>query len=428
MIKTIDSLTGKKLLILGGSSYMIDPVRKAKEMGIYTIVTDLHGIDRCPAKLIADEYWDISLMDYETLVPKIKDEQIDGILTGFTDAFLLAYQHLCELTGLPCYATKEQIELSIDKDAFKKLCRQNGVGVVPEYDVSCFDTKVISKSNPVIIKPVDNSGSNGIFICDDPDEYNRLKKESLSYSRSGKVLVEKYMQCDDVSFEYKIQDGEITLSSICDRFIHNTEGVGSVTSGLIYPSKYLARYRAEQDQKVVDMFRSIGLQNGVLFMQAFVDDNGFYFYEMGYRLSGGRHYIFTENQNDDSSLVQLICFALTGEMSSRRIAEIANPDFKDICCQLSILCRSAKIKRIIGKELVKDFPEVIDSLFSYREGDTVGKEGTSSQIFAKLHIVTHTISELKVLLSSIKNSIRVLDILGNDMILDFFVLPTNYSQ
>lgn len=239
---------------------MIDPVRKAKEMGIYTVVTDLHGIDRCPAKLIADEYWDISLMDYETLAPKIKNEKIDGILTGFTDAFLLAYQHLCELTGLPCYATKEQIELSIDKDEFKKLCRKNGVGVVPEYDITCFNPNIISKNNPVIIKPVDNSGSNGIFICDNPNDFDRLKNESLSYSRSGKVLVEKYMQCDDVSFEYKIQDGEITLSSICDRFIHNTEGVGSVTSGLIYPSKYLARYRAEQDLKVVDMFRSIGLK------------------------------------------------------------------------------------------------------------------------------------------------------------------------
>lgn len=423
MTKTNNTLKGKKLLILGGSSYMIDPVRKAKEMGVYTVVTDLHGIDRCPAKLIADEYWDISLMDYDTLVPKIKNEMIDGILTGFTDAFLLAYQHLCELSGLPCYATKEQFELSIDKDEFKKLCRNNGVGVVPEYDISCFDRTVISKNNPVIIKPVDNSGSNGIFICDDPNDFDRLKKDSLSYSRSGKVLVEKYMQCDDVSFEYKIQDGEITLSSICDRFIHNTPGVGSVTSGLIYPSKYLARYRAEQALKVVEMFRSIGLKNGVLFLQAFVDDNGFYFYEMGYRLSGGRHYVFTENQNDDSSLIQLINFALTGEMDSRRISEIASPDFKDICCQLSVLCRSAKIERIIGKDLVQAIPEVIDSLFSFREGDTIGKEGTSSQIFAKLHIVAHSFQDLKRVLSSIKDCLHVFDENNQDIIIDFFEIP-----
>ena len=88
------SLQGKKLLVLGGSAYMIDPVLKAKSMGIYTIVTDLHGIEKAPAKRVADEYWDISLMAYDQLVPKIKEEKIDGILTGFTDTFLLVYQHL----------------------------------------------------------------------------------------------------------------------------------------------------------------------------------------------------------------------------------------------------------------------------------------------------------------------------------------------
>ena len=48
------SLQGKKLLVLGGSAYMIDPVLKAKSMGIYTIVTDLHGIEKAPAKRVAD--------------------------------------------------------------------------------------------------------------------------------------------------------------------------------------------------------------------------------------------------------------------------------------------------------------------------------------------------------------------------------------
>ena len=68
----MESLKGKKLLVLGGSSYMIDPVLKAKSMGLYTIVTDLHGIEKAPAKLVADEYWDISLMAYDQLVPLIR--------------------------------------------------------------------------------------------------------------------------------------------------------------------------------------------------------------------------------------------------------------------------------------------------------------------------------------------------------------------
>ena len=116
----METLKGKKLLFLGGSAIMADPVIQAKKMGIYTIVTDLHDMEKAPAKRVADEYWDISLMDDEKLVPLIKERKIDGILTGFTDAFLLPYQHLCELTELPCYGTKETFEITKDKAKFKQ--------------------------------------------------------------------------------------------------------------------------------------------------------------------------------------------------------------------------------------------------------------------------------------------------------------------
>ena len=42
----MESLKGKKLLILGGSAYMTESVLKAKSMGIYTVVTDWHEIER----------------------------------------------------------------------------------------------------------------------------------------------------------------------------------------------------------------------------------------------------------------------------------------------------------------------------------------------------------------------------------------------
>ena len=51
----MESLIGKKLLILGGSAYMVDSVLAAKKMGIYTIVTDWHELEKSPAKQIADE-------------------------------------------------------------------------------------------------------------------------------------------------------------------------------------------------------------------------------------------------------------------------------------------------------------------------------------------------------------------------------------
>ena len=99
----MSALKNKKLLIIGGDSFSVDIVKTAQSMGVYTIVTDWYDTKRSPAKLVADEYWNTSIEDYDSLTKQIKEHQVDGILTGFTDSYLLAYQHLCEINNFPSY-------------------------------------------------------------------------------------------------------------------------------------------------------------------------------------------------------------------------------------------------------------------------------------------------------------------------------------
>lgn len=413
----VDSLKGKKLLIFGGNALICDIVNAAKKLGVYTIVTDWYDPKQSVAKLISDEAWNISTKDYDELSARIQRDKIDGVLTGFADSYLLPYQHLCEINGLPCYATKEQFEWTMDKNIFKEKCRQYGVPVVPEYEVKSFDKSVIDKRHRVIIKPVDNSGSRGICICNNPDDFEEKLAYGLSFSEKKEVIIERYMDCDDVSFEYKLQDGKAMLSSICDRYIYKTPDEGSITSYLIYPSKYTDMYIANVDKKVREMFEKEGLKNGLLFMQAFVEDGEFYFYEMGYRLSGGRHYIFTGNQNNDNGLEQLIRFAVSGTMSNDRIESCVNPKFHDLCCQLSIICESEKIERIEGWENVSKMKQVIDANRIFSEGDTVGKQGTTASIFARLHLVVKNHDELREVIKKVYNELKVLDNQGKNMVI-----------
>lgn len=413
----MNNIEGKKILILGGNRLSCDIVSTAKSLGVYTIVTDWYNTDRSPAKLISDERWDISTTDYDELLKRIKDNHIDGILTGFSDSYLLPYQHLCELADLPCYATKEQFDWTLDKKTFKENCRKNNVPVVPEYEINSFDKSIINEKHKIIIKPVDNSGSRGICICSNPDEFEEKLKYSLSYSEKKEVVIERYMDCDDVSFEYKIQDGEATLTAICDRYIYKTYNEGSITSCLIYPSKYTDAYLNDVDKRVRKMFENEGLKNGVLFMQAFAEDGSFYFYEMGYRLSGGRHYIFTKNQNGDSAVEQLIRFAVTGKMSDKRIADTATPRFKNICSQLSIICESDKIAKIEGWQDILGIPQVIDAMQTYKEGEEIGKQGTTASIFARLHVVAKNQNELEMVINKVYSSLKVKNEVGDNLVI-----------
>lgn len=411
------NLQGKKILILGGNALSVDIVKQAKMLGVYTIVTDWNSIDVSIAKQYADEHWEISLMDYDTLTNKIKEEHINGIITGFTDSYLIPYYTLCERTGLPCYATLEQFQTTLDKALFKQICRDNDVPTVPEYDIATFDPATISEENSIIFKPVDNSGSRGICICRSAETYNEKLAYALSFSTKKQVVIEQYMDCDDVSFEYKIQDGEVFLSSICDREIYKTKEGGSVTSRLIYPSKYTDIYLRYVNHRVIKMFKNMGLSNGVLFMQAFVKGEQFYFYEMGYRLSGGRHYIFTDNQNGTNACRELIHFAITGKMSDDKLSERTNPKFKSICSQLSIICQSKKISDISGWDYIQSLPEVIDATTYYKLGEEIGPQGTTASIFARIHVVASDDVEMTRIINNIKDHLKVLDETGLNIVI-----------
>ena len=411
-------IKGKKLLILGANAITCEIVNAAKALGVYTIATDYNPVEKAPAKLIADEYWNDSIMDYDVLLPKIKEHKVDGILTGFIDIVLLPYQHLCELAGLPCYATKEVFETTMDKAKFKKLCRDNGVTVIPEYDLATFDPNIINDKNKVIIKPVDNSGSRGVVICGKPEEFSKCLDYSMSFSKKKQVVIEKYMELDSVSASYNIQDGVISLSTFNDRYVHKSPDGGAVTCLSLYPSKYLDDYMEKMNDKVCAMYRNLGVKNGLLSLQFFTDGEDFYVMEMGHRLTGGQHYMISKAENGLSSLDQLIHFAVTGKMADFSIAEKDNARFKNVYCHLYILGKEAKIARFEGLDYLKNLPEVIHFSQMKRVGDTIGPDGTSAQKVVGLHLKVKDRDDLNRILRDIQQKFHFYVEDGNDLTIE----------
>lgn len=412
-------LTGKKLLILGGGATSIDIVEAARALGVYTIVTDWYDTKRSPAKLVADEYWNEEIFKPELIAQLIKEHHVDGVLTGFTDSYLLQYQKICELSGLPCYATKEVFETTMDKAKFKQLCRDNGVPVIPEYQMKTFNPEVINEKNKVIIKPVDNSGSRGVILCEKPEDYQRCLDFALSFSEKKQVVIEKYMEMDSISLSYTIQDGIVSLSTTDDRYVHKASNGGSVTNFGIYPSKYTDAYIQKIDGLMKSMYMNVGIKNGVIAVQFFTDGEEFYVMEMGHRLTGGQHYTYTMMENGISALDCLIHFAITGKMADYSIAEKDNAEFKNTYCHLFILGKEAKIARFEGLEVVQNMSELMHLTQMKRVGDTIGLDGTSAQKVLGLHLKVKDRSDLQRVFNEIKAKLHFYDEAGNDLMISF---------
>ena len=204
----------------------------------------------------------VSTTDVDAVVDLIKKENIDGVLTGFIDSMLPYYQAICEKANIPCYLTREQVEIVTNKKKFKELCRAFEVPVVEEfkieYPLSLEDARHISY--PVLIKPVDNSGGRGIRICYSPEELILYYEKSLLFSSCKEVLIERYMDAKEATIFYLIQDGEIYLSSMADRYTNNKKGgIIPLPVAYIFPSKHLKNYQGTINQRLEDV-KSIGIK------------------------------------------------------------------------------------------------------------------------------------------------------------------------
>lgn len=162
-----NEFNNKRLLILGGSRISCEIVKRARKMGINTGVTDWYPLECSPAKREADEAYYVSTSDIESMVRLVRDEKFDGVITGFTDSVLPYYAEICDVAGLPSYGTKEQFEIFTDKEKYKRLMRAFDIPTIPDYevDINRFEETATDIKYPVIVKPLDGSGSRGVTVC-----------------------------------------------------------------------------------------------------------------------------------------------------------------------------------------------------------------------------------------------------------------------
>lgn len=414
-------LKGKRLLILGGDRLSGEIVKKAKEIGVYTIVSDWYEEDRSPAKKISDKAFMTSTSDVKALLQLIEREKIDGVLTGFTDSALANYSAICEAAGLPCYGTSEQFNILTNKKIYKKLCRDFGVSVIDEYDINEVCGKEINY--PVLVKPADNSGARGISICNCRQELMSGYIKALEFSKTKEVIVERYIDGKEVTIFYLLQNGEVYLTAMGNRHIkHNQQDVIALPVAYTFPSVHLEKYQKIGDPKVKDMFRSIGIENGMVFMQCLIEDGECVVYDIGYRLTGSMEYKLLEAVCDFNPLEMMIRFALTGQMADYSLEEKASPKWERYACNISFLVKPGVVDKIHGIDKIMEIPGVIDAVLAHAEGDEIKEsaKGTLQQIILRVFATASTQEQLEEILNEVYQSLKVVSFDGSDMLLDGF--------
>lgn len=410
-------------MILGGNPETAVLVNTANSMGFHTIVVDMdHG---SPAKKNASESYDVNVFDVDKMVELAEKLKVDAVLIGVVDVLVKPYREICEKLNVHCYVTENAIEAFSSKDGFKKYCHQFNIQDIPGIylDESSEIEKPKDIDYPLMIKPVDRGGGVGMKICRDDAEYKESVKTALEFSKKGVVLVEKYMDCDDMAAYYTFRNGVPYISAISDRFTTKKQGDSSpVCIGAIYPSKYSDLFIKDVHPKLCDLFKELNIQNGVLNIQFFVEDNVIYAYDPGFRLQGEGMHFHLAHINGFDHREMLLNYAFTGIFGDDDFPQKNDHTFKGkIACTIWVLLKDGKIDSIQGLKEIKDDENVIFVLERFKKGDTIHKDwpGTEKQVYARIYLVANTILEVNSKINEFKNLLEIVDTDGENMILEW---------
>ncbi len=415
----MENLKGKKILILGATEHSKHIIDAARELGVYTIVTDY--VQNAPAKSYADKSYDISTLDIEALIELGKKEKIDGVIAGYCDINLIPYYKTCKALGLPYYMDEHQFDETMKKNHFKKNCIKHNINAVKDIPEELYKNHPEKISYPIIVKPADSYSSKGISVCNKKEDLPEALEIAMKHSTCKEIVVEEYIEADDVYLYFTVQNGVLSLSAMADRLLNNDQpGFAPQPVGYFFPSRYLDIYYQKIHNNLQKMITDLKLENCSFFMQGFAIDDNITFFEMGLRLSGGCGYLQINHQNHISQVKMHIQFAITGKFGDFNLLDYDNARFKKPACVVVVLLNDGTIGKIEGLDAVKNDPSCFYILQLKHEGDSLAAKGTLNQVFARIYLCNNNEKELYESIKNIKSNLKITNTDGENMIMNLF--------
>ena len=195
----------KPILIFGVGTLQKSLINRCKAKGLLTV-----GIDPCADAACKDDvdiFEIVGGQDYEKTLEVAKKYNVCGVITTATDKPIVMMARIAEALKLPFFSV-ETAQVSTDKFLMKQRFIQAGVpcakGVlidkIEDFEKTGFEF-------PVIVKPRDNSGSRGVRLCNDADEFQKAFAEAMEFTHKTNVLVEEFIEGQEYSIEGLHYDG-----------------------------------------------------------------------------------------------------------------------------------------------------------------------------------------------------------------------------
>lgn len=266
----------KKLLLLGGSEQQVVAIKTAKRLGYYTVLCDY--LPDNPGQHYADKFYLVSTTDKEAILQVAKQEAVHGVLAYASDPAAPTAAYVAENLGLPTnpYAS---VEILCNKDRFRSFLDANGFYAPKSGGYSNEEEALAEISDfsfPLIIKPVDSSGSKGATVLQTLDNLNEALAFAFSFSRTHRIVIEEFVEKKHpylIGGDIFVQDGQIVLWGLLN--CHRDASVNPlVPVGKSYPPELEPEDLNHVKQTLQLMVDKLGIRFGAMNVELIVDRFG----------------------------------------------------------------------------------------------------------------------------------------------------------
>jgi len=274
----------QKLAVIGASYLQKPLVLKAREMGFETHVFAWE--DGAVCKEVADHFYPVSITEVDEICDICQRIKPQGIVSIGSDLATVTVNRVAEKLGL-IGNSLECTEVTTNKFMMRERLKDSSIPC-PKYWLAGkngSDLDVKPKDFPLIVKPVDRSGSRGVSLVRDESELVEAIQAARERSFSAQVIIEQFIEGRELSVESISWQGRHYILQFTDK--ETTGAPHYIEKTHHQPAELSVSQKESLARLTRKSLDCLGVQNGASHSEFKIMESGeMYLIEVGARMGG----------------------------------------------------------------------------------------------------------------------------------------------
>lgn len=397
----------KKLMLLGGSRYLLPVIKVAHDLGLYVITCDY--LPNNIAHRYSDEYTNISIIDKDSVLKYAMEAKIDGIMSFACDPGVVTAAYVAEKMNLPFQGSYKSTEILQDKGLFRQFLTDNGFNVPhakrytdknsPFDDIDYFTW-------PVIVKPVDSAGSKGVTKVDSPNELESAIEVAVNGSHNAAFIIEDFLTFEGYhsSADPFTVDGKLKFVTYSDQLFDKEAENPYTPAYIIWPSTMSEINQTILSKETQRLMNLLGMKTGIYNIESCVANGKPYLMEVSPR-GGGCKIAEIQRLAFGQDLIENEVRKAVG----LPLIEIKQTECDGVWCEMVVHARpgqSGVLKDIIIDPLIeKKYVKVVD--LCVQKGDMIRPFTGANMSLGDIFLRFDSREELNDIMSKARDWLRI---------------------